>query len=102
MGDPPRQTTMATICMHALAAAVSLPHRSRALPTLSKQALPRTRGYILTDVYGCTQARASKLVVRAGAELPANYKTVKPVADRVFVMAAVKEEKSMGGILLPS
>jgi hypothetical protein len=68
----------------------------------SKQALPRTRGYILTDVYGCTQARASKLVVRAGAELPANYKTVKPVADRVFVMAAVKEEKSMGGILLPS
>lgn len=48
------------------------------------------------------QARSSKLTVRAAAELPSNYKTVKPVADRVFVKAAVKDEKTTGGILLPT
>jgi hypothetical protein len=51
---------------------------------------------------GSVQSRNSKLMVRAAAELPSNYKTVKPVADRVFVKAAVKEEKTMGGILLPT
>jgi len=47
------------------------------------------------------QMRASKGVY-AAVELPKQYSTVKPVADRIFLKLAPQEEYTVGGILLPS
>ncbi|KAK9851371.1 hypothetical protein WJX84_005169 [Apatococcus fuscideae] len=42
------------------------------------------------------------LVVRAATALPAEYKQVAPAGSRVFVKVESGDEKSTGGILLPS
>lgn len=49
----------------------------------------------------CSVARSHK-VTYAAADLPTIYKSLKPVADRVFVKVDKTEEKSTGGILLPT
>lgn len=43
-----------------------------------------------------------QLVIRAATAVPAQYKTVSPVGDRVFVKIDAGEEKTMGGIILPT
>lgn len=47
-------------------------------------------------------APARKVTTYAGSDLPSQYKSVKPVADRVFVKVDKTEEKTVGGILLPT
>lgn len=44
----------------------------------------------------------STLVVRAATAVPAKYKKVAPVGDRVFVKIDKEEDKTTSGILLPS
>lgn len=46
-------------------------------------------------------ARSHK-VTYAAADLPTQYKNLKPVADRVFVKVDKEESKTAGGILLPT
>ncbi|KAK9917962.1 hypothetical protein WJX75_000084 [Coccomyxa subellipsoidea] len=41
-------------------------------------------------------------LVRAATTVPSEYKTLAPVGERVLVAVDVSEEKSVGGILLPS
>ncbi|CAK0785269.1 hypothetical protein CVIRNUC_008475 [Coccomyxa viridis] len=43
-----------------------------------------------------------RVVIRAATTVPSEYKTVAPVGDRVLVKVDISEEKSLGGILLPS
>jgi len=48
------------------------------------------------------RAARSSVVVRAAVAIPAPYKAVKPIGDRVLVKVDKEEEKTAGGILLPS
>lgn len=45
---------------------------------------------------------AARKVTYASGDLPPQYKSVRPVADRVFVKVDAEEEKTTGGILLPT
>ncbi|KAA6424844.1 hypothetical protein WJX79_003516 [Trebouxia sp. C0005] len=62
-----------------------------------------------TRVCGCqlqsrrVQARTGRrcTTIRAATAVPAEYKTVSPVGDRVYVKVDVSEEKTSSGLLLP-
>lgn len=62
-----------------------------------------------TQVCGCqlqsrrVQARTGRrcITIRAATAVPAEYKTVSPVGDRVYVKVDVSEEKTSSGLLLP-
>ncbi|KAF6263644.1 chaperonin 10 kd subunit-domain-containing protein [Scenedesmus sp. NREL 46B-D3] len=47
-------------------------------------------------------ARRCSHVVRAAVAVPAQFKAVKPVGDRVLVKVDKEEGKSIGGVLLPT
>ncbi|KAL0051096.1 hypothetical protein WJX82_001848 [Trebouxia sp. C0006] len=62
-----------------------------------------------TQVCGCqlqsrrVQARTGRrcTTIQAATAVPAEYKTVSPVGDRVYVKVDVSEEKTSSGLLLP-
>ena len=76
MGDPPRQTTMVTRCMHALAAAVSLPRRG---PTWGGVALQ------------CSEAEEET----TGGVLLTSSSKAKPLTGEVVAVGPGKGEEPM-------
>jgi chaperonin GroES len=47
-------------------------------------------------------ARTAVIVRAEAVSIPAGFKTIEPKGDRVLVKVAEQEEKTRGGILLPS
>lgn len=56
----------------------------------------------MTTRRACTVASRGRLHVCAATAVPTQFKTVKPVGDRVLVKVDKEEAKSIGGVLLPA
>eukprot|EP00238_Polyblepharides_amylifera_P004631 CAMPEP_0196580604 /NCGR_PEP_ID=MMETSP1081-20130531/29573_1 /TAXON_ID=36882 /ORGANISM="Pyramimonas amylifera, Strain CCMP720" /LENGTH=240 /DNA_ID=CAMNT_0041900517 /DNA_START=84 /DNA_END=806 /DNA_ORIENTATION=- len=72
------------------------------IPRHSCSSAPCLRGSAITNNRIQSKPVRRSFTVYAAQPLPAQYKGVKPVADRVFVKVAEAEQQSAGGILLPS
>nr|VDD11140.1 unnamed protein product [Brassica rapa] len=61
-------------------------------------------GQIWVESDNCTlkQSQFRSLVVKAASVVAPKYTSIKPLGDRILVKIKEAEEKTMGGILLPS
>ncbi|WZZ87284.1 hypothetical protein YC2023_115863 [Brassica napus] len=61
-------------------------------------------GQIWVESNNCTlkQSQFRSLVVKAASVVAPKYASIKPMGDRILVKIKEAEEKTMGGILLPS
>ncbi|CBI27771.3 20 kDa chaperonin, chloroplastic [Vitis vinifera] len=82
-------------------------------PTISTRSLPSFEGLRPSTVRissmglplkagGLTQRSFRSLVVRAATVVTPKYTSLKPLGDRVLVKIKTAEEKTVGGILLPT